>query len=415
MIEIKNKRDCCGCTACEEKCPQHCIYMRDDGEGFRYPVADPSLCIQCGLCEKVCPVLHPQKSIIPDRAYAAWNRNETVRKESSSGGIFTLLAEQTIATGGIVFGARFDEVWHVVHGYADTKEGIASFKGSKYTQSDMKSNFRDAEQFLKQGRNVLFSGTPCQIAGLKGYLRKDYQNLLTVDFICHGVPSPGLWNKYLKEVIASQDDAGKNTVLSSLKSMSEITGINFRDKSAGWKKYGFLLFGKSAVRADRNSVLSCYKPSEEVWVKETLDKNAFLKLFLSDICLRPICYACPFRTGRSHSDIKLADFWGIDRLYPQLFDDKGVSWVAAMSEKGKEILKTIKDRAMIYPCDFSTSISFNPSFSSSCAPHPQRKAFFKNMNRLSVKKLAKKYCSVSLGKRIWIKLKSVIKKMMIWR
>ena len=215
MIEIKEKSSCCGCEACVQCCPKQCLTMHEDCEGFLYPQVDESSCIDCGLCEKVCPVIHQNASQEPLSSYIAINPNEEIRLKSSSGGIFTLLAEKIIAEGGVVFGARFDENWDVVHAWTDTIEGLAPLCGSKYVQSRIGNTYNEAKDFLKQGRKVLFSGTPCQIAGLKKFLRKEYANLLTVDFICHGVPSPGVWRRYLSELresLRAERDDGKNTV-----------------------------------------------------------------------------------------------------------------------------------------------------------------------------------------------------------
>lgn len=218
MISINDKKDCCGCAACVQRCPKQCITLHEDNEGFLYPQVDESLCIDCGLCEKVCPVINQADERTPLGVYAAKNPNESVRMQSSSGGVFTMLAERIIDEDGVVFGACFDERWEVVHSYVETKEALAKFRGSKYVQSKIGSTYQQVEGFLKSGRKVLFSGTPCQIAGLKKYLRKEYDNLLAVDFICHGVPSPGVFRTYLQEEInrsfARQGD-GKNTVLLS--------------------------------------------------------------------------------------------------------------------------------------------------------------------------------------------------------
>lgn len=214
MINIIEKKDCCGCSACVSICPKHCITMSLDNEGFLYPQVDNESCIDCGLCEKVCLVLNQGKECKPFQVYAAKNINEEIRMKSSSGGIFTLLAEQILHEGGVVFGARFNADWEVIHDYTETKEGLAAFRGSKYVQSRLGDSFCQAEHFLRQGRKVMFTGTPCQIAGLKLFLRKTYDNLLTVDFICHGVPSPGVWKKYLEELIALKDNR-KNSVLLS--------------------------------------------------------------------------------------------------------------------------------------------------------------------------------------------------------
>lgn len=320
MIKIDSKEKCCGCWACVQRCPKHCITMVEDDEGFLYPKVDSSLCIDCSLCEKVCPVINQGEPRIPDMVYAAKNLNEEIRMVSSSGGIFTLLAEEIIAKGGVVFGARFNEEWDVVHDYTETIEGLSAFRGSKYVQSRVGKCYSQVEEFLKKGRKVLFSGTPCQIAGLKRFLRKEYDNLLTVDFVCHGVPSPGVWREYLKEEIARQCD-GKNTVLSHpvLNGRdARIESISFRNKSLGWKKYSFALtFSVSDGHGEKNSVL----------LSEPLNKNIFLRGFLADLYLRPSCYACPSKSFKSGSDITIGDFWGVQHVMPEIDDDKGVSVV----------------------------------------------------------------------------------------
>ena len=235
MIDIKDKKDCCGCSACVQKCPKQCISLKEDCEGFLYPIVDKDICIDCGLCEKVCPILYQGEERKPLKVFAAKNHDEEIRKQSSSGGIFTLLAEKIINEGGVVFGAKFDENWDVKHDYTETIEGLAAFRGSKYVQSRIEDNYRKAETFLKQGRKVLFSGTPCQIAGLKRFFRKEYENLLTVDFICHGVPSPGVWRRYLQETVARMCDKNRvSTDPISIKN-ARVESISFRDKSHGWK------------------------------------------------------------------------------------------------------------------------------------------------------------------------------------
>ena len=225
MFQLTDKQDCCGCHACASVCARHSITMQEDNEGFLYPVVDASTCIDCGLCEKVCPVINQDEPRKPLKVYAAKNRNEEIRRQSSSGGIFTPLAESVIREGGVAFGAKFDKDWNVVHAWTDTIEGIADFRGSKYVQSIIGDTYREAREFLKQGRKVLFSGTPCQIAGLRKFLRKEYENLLTVDVVCHGVPSPLVWREYLKE-----NTKGK-----------EILRIDFREKKWVGKIIGWLL------------------------------------------------------------------------------------------------------------------------------------------------------------------------------
>lgn len=310
MINIKEPKDCCGCNACAQRCPKHCINLQEDHEGFLYPKVDINLCIECGLCEKVCPVINQSIKKEPLQVFAAINPDEKVRMESSSGGIFTLLAEKVIQENGVVFGARFDENWEVKHDYAETIEGLAAFRGSKYVQSRVEDNYLKAERFLKKGRKVLFSGTPCQIAGLKKFLRKEYDNLLTVDFICHGVPSPKVWRMYLDEICKNYINQGDRK--------SCIKAINFRNKSLGWKKFSFFFKLNPTFIRQKN------KPIEHL---ELFYKNSFMKGFLNDLILRPSCYHCPSKSGKSESDITIADFWGIESLSPNMDDDKGTSLV----------------------------------------------------------------------------------------
>ena len=226
MIRIVDKKKCCGCGACAQRCPRKCITMHTDKEGFAYPVVDTGQCTNCGLCEKVCPVINQQPEQQPIATYAAINSNNMVREHSSSGGIFTLLAEEAINNGGVVFGAAFNKKWEVEHIFVDNANDLKRLRGSKYMQSDIGNSYAMAEKFLKEGKEVLFSGTPCQVAGLKRFLRKEYKNLKTVDFVCHGTPSPLVWRKYLNEVCHANN-------------ISVITDIQFRNKAEGWKNYSF--------------------------------------------------------------------------------------------------------------------------------------------------------------------------------
>lgn len=338
MINIKSKEDCCGCSACAQRCPKQCIKMLEDEEGFLYPKVDETKCINCHLCEKVCPVANQAESRMPIDSYAAYNMDDGVRKDSSSGGIFTLLAEKVIAEGGVVFGATWNEKWQVVHTYTETKEGIAQFRGSKYIQSITGETYKQAETFLKSGRKVLYSGTPCQIAGLRLFLRKEYDNLLTIDFICHGVPSPGVFRWYLQEEITNYAARkGRKNTVSFLPIHSipdgdvlmpeglSIKGIRFRDKCSGWKKYSFvLLLAEASAEGKQNSVSLSY----------TLEQNSFLKGFLNDLYLRPSCHKCPAKSLKSGSDITLADYWGYKDT-PNITDtDEGISAVLINSVKG---------------------------------------------------------------------------------
>lgn len=377
MIFITDKSKCCGCNACVQACPKQCIEMHEDYEGFLYPRVDTTRCIDCGKCEKVCPVINQAEPHRPINVYAAINPDEEIRRQSSSGGIFTLLAEQTIKEGGVVFGARFDESWQVIHDYTESIEGLAPFRGSKYVQSRIGDTFQQAEAFLKQGRKVLFTGTPCQIAGLKKYLHKEYENLLTVDFVCHGVPSPLIWQKYLSETLENfraKRGTGKNSVPLSLNELPVITGISFRDKANGWKKFGFRI-NYATSKVAQNTV-------SESTIEETLlhpfPDNLFMKGFLSNIYLRPACYACPAKSGKSGADITIGDFWGIEHINPSMDDDKGCSLVIPQSPKGVAICAQLEHLSAL---QYRDALKYNPSIEYAVKSPINRSFYFWNIDK----------------------------------
>lgn len=340
MIDIINKYNCCGCSACVQICPKQCISMTADNEGFLYPQVNRSICIDCGLCEKVCPVINQNEPREPLAVYAAKNTNEEIRLKSSSGGIFTLLAEQVITEGGVVFGARFNESWEVIHDYTETIEGIEVFRGSKYVQSVIGDNFKIAKQFLNEGRKVLFSGTPCQIAGLKKFLRKEYENLLTVEVVCHGVPSPMVWRDYL-DYKRAERAAGKNTVSSSLNELPVITGISFRDKTHGWKKFGFKICYAASKAAENSVSKSANIANCEI---TPFNEDLFMKGFLKNLYLRPSCYHCATRKGKSGADVSIADYWGINKIHSEFDDNKGVGLILIYTIMGEKVYEDF------YPC-----------------------------------------------------------------
>ena len=309
-IQLAPSNQCTGCAACASVCPTNSITMREDREGFLQPHIDTKTCIGCHKCEKTCPIITPIKipTDFETQAYAAINKDEDVRMRSSSGGMFHALAKWTIEQGGVVFGARFNDQWEVVHDYTETIEGIEPFMRSKYVQSRIGDTFKQAKQFLEAGRQVLFVGTPCQIGGLKAYLKKEYDNLLAVDFICHGVPSPKVWRKYLKEKVNGD----------------KVLDINFRDKQDGW-----------------NYSLCVTAATTTTTTREKYNENLYLKCFLEDMVLRLSCYKCPFRTIECVSDLTVGDFWGVENVLPEMFDNKGTSLVIAHSIKGEMIVKKL--------------------------------------------------------------------------
>lgn len=378
MVSIQEKQDCSGCSACAQRCPKHCITMTEDNEGFLYPVINKDNCIDCGLCEKVCHELHPYNEREPLKVLAAINKDERVRLASSSGGIFYLLAEKTISEGGVVFGARFDENWQVLIDYAETMEGVKPFMGSKYVQARTATSYKNAERFLKQGRKVLFSGSPCQIAGLHHYLRKQYNNLTTADFVCHGVPSPKVWKLYLDEIVSA---------------VSNVKDVNFRNKDNGWKKFNFSL--------------SYNEGNKTISISSFHGTNHYMRAFLNNMILRPSCYECKAKKGCSHSDITIADFWKINREIPEMDDDKGTGLVLVNTDKGQAALNWNKVKIM--ESSFDVAKRYNDGLSEFTKPHPKRESFFAHLHEAeSVIDLINKYLRPTLKKQIRIKLRKCI-------
>lgn len=370
MIHIASKEQCVGCNACVQRCPKACIAMVEDHEGFLYPKIDLGICIDCGICEKVCPVIHQAESPKEEPAtYACYNKDQEIRKQSSSGGIFTLLAETILAKDGVVFGARFDQNFDVIHDYTETVDGLKAFRGSKYVQSRVGETYMQAERFLKDGREVLFSGTPCQIAGLKRFLRKEYSNLLSVDFICHGVPSPKVWRMYKQSLL---DKVEKNSVSATTK--TQFTDIQFRDKTEGWKKFSFA----ATIRvADQNTVLQ----------REPFMNNIFMKGFLKDLYLRPSCYACPAKQFKSQSDLTIADYWGIQHAHPEIDDDKGASLVFVNSDRGCSIFDHLQKDIDFIKSSYANAIQYNPSVYKSVALNKLSNKFYLSTNNQNIDKV----------------------------
>ena len=359
MIEINDKRDCSGCTACASICPVKCIEMKSDEEGFVYPVVDKSRCINCGLCEKTCPIINRKADAkIEPRAYACINNDLAVRMNSSSGGVFSLLAEYILQNDGVVFGASFDENFVVRHTFIEREEDLNKLRVSKYVQSDMGEMFKKAKEFLDANRKVLFTGTACQIAGLKSFLKRDYENLFTQDLICHGVPSPLVWKKYVAY------RGGENC-----------EEISFRKKFADETKTCFYIKLKNGKE----------------YAKLPNSRDPMVRMFLLNKCSRPSCHACAFKTITRKSDITLADFWGINTVYPKINDGKGVSLILIHSDKGKKLFDEIKDKITYKEVKFKDAVRHNKMYYKSALKNPIRKKFFKDLSRLPFDKVIKKY------------------------
>lgn len=352
MIEIKNKCDCCGCAACDNICPQNCITMIEDDEGFLYPTVNQQRCVNCNLCVHTCPMIEAQKIKQPAEtekrmAYAAYARDKNLRLQSSSGGIFSLLAEWILQKEGVVFGAAYDKNFLAHHIAIEKVEDLPVLRGSKYLQSRTEKAFQQVRDYLNSGEMVLYTGTACQIAGLKRYLRKEYPNLYTIDVLCHGVPSPKVWEKYI----------------GCMQNNTHLTNINFRDKIHGWKQYSVTMKYEDDI-----------KKSEAYW------ENPYMRMFLKNICLRPSCYACRYKEMNRPSDITIGDAWGINDYMPEMDDDNGTSVVITHSDKGIKMLRAIEGKMVVQEAELDQILPPSADSRKSVTPHMNRKKFFRKLS-----------------------------------
>ena len=305
---------CCGCGACANVCPRQAIEMKPNGEGFLYPAVNSKLCVDCHLCEQVCSVCKTYSSRQPLQVFCAINCNKEQRLQSSSGGMWKLLADYLLHDNGYVCGARFIGSKGVFHDVTNDVDICASFCGSKYVQSKMDDCYKKIKALLDDGKKVIFSGTPCQVVALKEYLRKPCQSLFTVDFLCHGVPSPMVFRRYTEERTGI--------------SLKDINNVSFRDKTYGWRNYRLCC--------------ECVAGKSDHGYSATIQEDLYLRGFVESLFLRPSCYQCRFRNFQGLSDITLGDFWNIHKFCPKKDDDYGASLVFVHTQAGKELLKKIE-------------------------------------------------------------------------
>ena len=376
MITIKQKNQCNGCGACFNLCPKSAISMQEDEEGFLYPIVNTKKCIECGLCVKICPIKQENKKISDNiKAIACKNKNEKVRAESSSGGIFTSLCELVINQKGVVFGAAYDEKLNVRHCYVENIKECSKFRGSKYVQSIIGDSYKKVKEFLLENRVVLFSGTPCQIAGLSSYLGKEYDNLILIDIACHGVPSPLVFKKYLESL--------------EKENMEKIKNMSFRYKGTGWKQYSL------KINYENRST------------SEIAYNNIYMKGFLSDLILRPSCYNCKFKKPITYADLTLADYWGVDNIHPEFDDDKGTSLVLINNVKGEKLMNEALDNVEYINTKYEEAIKFNPSIirASIFKEFNRRNKFFKKLKDGNVEELIYRYTKRTLFRKVIDKIK----------
>ena len=366
MIQILNKADCCGCNACGDVCPRSAISFQSDLEGFWYPKVDPGKCIECGLCEKVCPIINvhelKKNDLSKSVCYAAEHRNLEVVFDSTSGGMFSALAEIMYRSGGYVGGAVFNKDFSVQHYISANKADLPRLRSSKYLQSNLEGFYTRVAELVKAGEQVLVCGTPCQMAALRAFLKQDYDNLVIADFICRGVNSPKVWQSYLKSF---EERYGSPVVYAKAKS----------------KEYGWRNLTQKVILADGRSIY------------ETKDRSNFTKGYLStNVYCRPSCYECRFKGFPRIADITLADFWGIEHVDRSMEKNLGTSLVLLNSEKGLRYFVRAKIRIHCLPVAFDSILAGNPALTRPLdPPRVDREEFFKDLDRLSFTQLADKY------------------------
>lgn len=369
MIHIEEKKKCCGCTACASICPRHCIEMKPDEEGFQYPVVDVERCVECGICENVCPMAKTEPEVpFPQKAYLLQHKDESVRLDSSAGGAFTAIASYVIERGGVVFGAAYDKNFQVEHTYVERIEELWKFRNSKYVQSNMGECFRLARDFLKNGRWVCFSGTPCQIEGLKWFLGKPHEKLVLVDVVCHGIPSPLIWNKYLEyqEISKIHPD-----------------NIRFRDKYYGYKY----------------STMSLVKNGETIYHAGS-QLDPMLRAFFADICDRPSCYECPFKKRYRVSDMTIWDCFSVYDFDKAMDDDKGTTRVLCHTEKAVDILMELEKCVCFKEVEPDKLVSGVKEMVASVRQNPKRIQFFEDAHKMQGPELFAKYYPITLEAKI---------------
>lgn len=374
MLEIKDKKNCCGCAACAQICPKRCISMEADQEGFYYPIVEKRNCINCGRCKAVCPFLKKGECLEVLNAYGGYSKDAEVRETSSSGGIFSLLASYMILSGGVVFGISMsDDCKSAYYREVQDIKDLKYLQGSKYLQAEPGDTYIKVKKYLEAGKKVLFTGTVCQINGLRLYLGKAYSQLYCMDVICHGVPSARLWKKYVNHI--------------EKKYKAKLRNINFRCK------------GKKSVNVKMNKADNKFQ-----YIYIPKDEDPYMQMFLKNYCLRLSCYEC-FAKSKKLADITVGDLWGAEKIVSELNDGKGMSFIIVRTQKGQELFNVIKKDIIFEEVSYQEGVRYNPCEYSSVSRPAQRCTFFLDMDVLSFKRLQKKYIPTSIKRNIkkWMK------------
>lgn len=389
MIDKKiKKNECCGCSACNNICPLECITMKSDSEGFWYPEVEYAKCIKCQKCIKVCPAVNKpstENTLKNAQVVAAYSKNEEIRINSTSGGMFSEIAKYILNNKGKVFGARYNENHLVEHCKIEDISQIQILRQSKYLQSDILKTFKEAKEELNIGNIVLFAGTPCHIAALKNFLGKDYENLLTIDFLCRGVISPDVYKQYLKSL--------------EKKYKSKIKKVIFKNKTFGWHRF---------------STKVIFENGEE-YIKDRYTDSYMRGYLEGNLYLRPSCYECQYKTLPRYSDITLGDFWGIEKIKKHLDQDKGTSIFMINTNKGKEVFEKIKENLIFEEMKLEDIYLGNIALTEKTA-YPdlnKKEEFFKNYLKEDFENLVEKLLKKNLAEKTKSVLIKVLKKLKV--
>ena len=354
------RSDCSGCSACSQICPVECIRMENDAEGFLYPVIDGSKCINCDRCRDICVRAQSpltERNVTSEKSYLAYSRDDDIRRGSSSGGLFSMIAETVLSKGGLVCGAGFDRDFKVRHMFVSALADLPGLRGSKYVQSETGNSYKRIREELERGRLILFSGTPCQVDGLLACLGKEYENLYTQDILCHGVPSPAVWKEYL-----------------SMRSGGEpVKDVSFRDKTYGWHYFSM------KIETDKRKYV------------RRLDEDTYLRLFLDDVILRPSCYACRHKNIHHKADFTLGDCWGkTDGLKD---DDRGISLLFVNSDKGQKLIGELENDVLFYEIPFEDAVLKQKVMTESVPYNQNRELFFSMAEEMGIREALEKWYS----------------------
>lgn len=361
-IVIENKSKCSGCTACYSICSQNAIEMEEDEEGFLYPKVNEEKCIKCGECKEICPVINFKENKKEKYAYIFQHNDDNVRRESTSGGAFTAIAEYILDKNGIVFGVCFDDEFNVIHKGIDNKNELWRFRNSKYVQSNPVNTFKEVKQNLEKDRYVCYSGTSCQIEGLKRYLKKDYEKLILVDVVCRAVPSPLVWRKYLE--LRKKD-------------YNDISKIMFRDKYYGYKYSNFSIYNKDNDKSKE--------------YHSGVETDPYLRAFFSNICDRPSCYECKFKKDNRESDITIWDCFEVEKYNKDFDDDRGTTRILTNSKKGNEVISYLKKYNKVDVIDVQEALNEFNHIYNKVKRNNKRELFFKELNNNDSKFVFEKY------------------------